>query len=100
MNMKKLLSSILWSGFLATANIPAPTLDIDWFTVAGGGGNANGGNFSVSATIGQAMVGSTSGGNFGLEAGFWSATTGPGLSISRSGAKVTISWPSPSTGYI
>src|SRR5260221_7445862 len=40
--------------------------------IAGGGGSANGGTFSVDGTIGQAAAGTTSsGGTFNLQSGFW-----------------------------
>ena len=41
-------------------------------TIASGGGSSNGGNFSVSSTIGQANASdSSAGGDFSLSGGFW-----------------------------
>src|SRR5688500_11521071 len=40
--------------------------------IAGGGGNASGGTFSVNGTIGQPVAGvPMTGGTFNLESGFW-----------------------------
>jgi len=46
------------------------------------------------------------GGNYSLTGGFWSLISvvqtpgAPGLTITRSGTSVIISWPSPSTGFV
>jgi hypothetical protein len=78
---------------------------VDWFTIDGGGGTSTGGVFSVSGTIGQPDAGRMSGGNYTLNGGFWGIiavvqTPGaPLLSITRLGASVIVSWPSPSAGY-
>ena len=60
-------------GTLALA-LGAPVLaqpEVDWWTVAGGGGISTGGSFEVRGTAGQANAGETSGGTFDLESGFW-----------------------------
>jgi hypothetical protein len=79
---------------------------IDWFKIAGGGGTSTGGVYSVFGTIGQSDAsGALTGGNYSLTGGFWSLvsvvqTSGaPLLTITRSGNSVTVSWPSPSTGW-
>jgi hypothetical protein len=84
----------------------AQNYNIDWSTVDGGGGTSTGGVYSVSGTIGQPDAGGTmSGGVYTLDGGFWSLVSvvqtpgSPLLSITRSGASVTISWPSPSTDF-
>jgi hypothetical protein len=83
----------------------AQQYSIDWFTIDSGGGTSTGGVFSVSGTIGQPDAGHMSGGTFTLDGGFWgiiAAVQMPGaplLSITRSGASVIVSWPSPSAGY-
>jgi hypothetical protein len=79
---------------------------IDWFKVSGGGGTSTGATFQVSGTIGQPDAGGAmTGGNFSVTGGFWSliaAVQTPGaplLTITHSGNSVTVSWPSPSTGW-
>lgn len=47
-----------------------PILQIDWFSIDGGGGNSAGGNFAVTGVIGQPDAGSMAGGNFAIEGGF------------------------------
>ena len=83
----------------------AQQYSIDWHKVAGGGGTSTNGQYALSGTIGQPDAGSMSGGNYTLQGGFWgvvAAVQTPGaplLTITRSGANVIVSWPSPSTGF-
>ena len=78
---------------------------IDWFTIDGGGGTSSGGSYTLSGTIGQSDAGVMTGGNYSLIGGFWGVAVAiqevgaPLLTITRSGGNVTISWPSPSTGF-
>jgi len=73
---------------------------VSWFAVAGG-------VYSVSGTIGQPDAGKMSGGDFTLDGGFWgiiAAVQTPGaplLTITPSSqlSTITVSWPSPSTGW-
>ncbi len=45
---------------------------IPWYTIDGGGGYSNGGNFELEGTIGQHDAGTTmTGGSFQLSGGFW-----------------------------
>src|SRR6266571_8710267 len=87
------------------ATVGAQTYAIDWFTIAGGGGTSTGGVYSVSGTIGQPDAGVLTGGNYTLTGGFWGVAVAiqeegaPLLTITRSGANVILSWPSPSTGF-
>jgi hypothetical protein len=80
----------------------AAVLDLDWFTIDGGGGAATGGGFNLTGTIGQFDAGVMTAGAFSLVGGFWSVTMAdaPRLRIVASGSNVTISWPDPSTGYV
>ena len=73
---------------------------IDWYTVDGGGGSGSSGSVTLSGTIGQPDAGILGGGK--LVGGFWSliAPAPPVLTITRSGGQVTVSWPSPSTGFV
>jgi hypothetical protein len=83
--------------------LPAATnaqpFDIDWHTIAGGGGSSSGGNFTLVGTSGQFDAGSLSGGAFQLQGGFVpglvvpAAGEIPSLIIQLSGANIIISWP-------
>jgi hypothetical protein len=84
----------------------AEDFSLNWSTIAGGGGSSTGGTYQVSGTIGQYDAsGPMTGGNYSLIGGFWaliSVVQTPGaplLTITHSGNSVTISWPSPSTGW-
>jgi hypothetical protein len=87
----------------------AQTFAIDWFTISGGGGSCTGGAFTVSATIGQPAANQQelTGGNFSVLGGFWSlfAVQTPGapllsIALNPQFPAVTVSWPSPSTGFV
>jgi hypothetical protein len=72
---------------------------INWYTIAGGGGTASGGQYSVSATIGQpAAGGPMTGGNLSMTGGFWSLISvaqtpgAPALYISQSNNAVSVYW--------
>jgi hypothetical protein len=84
----------------------AQTYQITRFAIAGGGGTSSGGVYSLSGTIGQHDAGILQGGNYSLSGGFWGAaialqTPGaPLLTITGSSTGITISWPSPSTGFL
>jgi hypothetical protein len=45
--------------------------DLHWNVIAGGGGNMTGSGYTVSSTIGQNVVGSSSGSGFMLGHGYW-----------------------------
>ena len=90
---------------LLGAAAQAQNYSINWFKISGGGGTSAGGTYSLNGTIGQHDAGGPSAsGTYSLTGGFWAiyAVQGPGptLTITRSGANVVISWPSPSTGYV
>jgi hypothetical protein len=79
---------------------------VDWFRIDGGGGTTAGGPYSLSGTIGQPDAGQMSGGNYTLDEGLWSilataqSPPAPSLTIRQAGANITLSWPSPSTGFV
>src|SRR5436309_10766626 len=99
-----LISLLLFSAAL----VHAQSYSIDWFTIGGGGGTSAGGVFSVSGTIGQPDAGKMSGGNFTIDGGFWgiiAPVQTPGaplltITLNSQLSTITISWPSPSTGFI
>ena len=54
--------------------------DLSWFTVDGGGGESSGGEFTLSATVGQPDASNIlTGGEFALVGGFWSLAAAPGV---------------------
>jgi hypothetical protein len=102
--MRKL---VLLLSLLIAAPGFAQQYSIGWFKVSGGGGTSSNGQYAVSGTIGQpdASVAMT-GGSYSVTGGFWSLfavqTAGaPLLTIRMTGANsATVSWPSPSSGFI
>jgi hypothetical protein len=57
---------------VCSAAASAATLDIEWYTVDGGGATfSTGGTFTLGATIGQPDAGTMTGGTFTLVGGFW-----------------------------
>lgn len=106
--MKTITKSCLILGglFLLTLETQAQNYSIDWDVIAGGGGTATGGVYSVSSTIGQHVAGgSLTGGGYSLAGGFWAlyavpTTSAPLLSIFLSGTNtVVVAWTAPSTGW-
>jgi len=93
------LRCTLW--LAAPGTLRAQDFGIDWFAVAGGGGNSSGGDFELSATIGlsDADTSTPSGGDFAFTGGFWSIVAAvetpnsPTLSVSLDQGSVIISWP-------
>ncbi len=88
--------------------VVAQSFAIDRHVIAGGGGGSEGGGFSIVGTIGQADAGPTlTDGNFTLVGGFHSSYVAvqmpgaPRLTLVKSGANVTLSWPADgSTGFV
>lgn len=64
---------ILVLALLAPSTQAAPqALDIPWWTVDGGGGSSEGGDYILSGSIGQPEAGyQMTGGTYRLEGGFW-----------------------------
>ena len=79
--------------------LAAQDFTLDWFAVAAGGGESSGGDFELSATVGQPDAGDMDGGDFALSGGFWSIVTvvetpvDISLTLSLAGGSVIISWP-------
>ena len=77
MNKQKILililvvAAILTSVFVVSADTSA-SYDINWWTVDGGGSELNGGDYTLTGTIGQPDVGELSAGEYTLNGGFWS----------------------------
>ena len=45
--------------------------ELSWYTVAGGGGRAEGGDYTLDSTAGQPAAGKMEGGDFSVGGGFW-----------------------------
>ena len=91
---------------LTAFKLCAQPYSVDWYKISGGGGTSTGSVYSVSGTIGQPDAGGAmSGGNYSVNGGFWSLVSvvqtlgAPTLTVTHSGNSVTVSWPSPSTGF-
>jgi hypothetical protein len=85
---------------------PAQSYAIHWHTMDGGGGTSTGGNYSLSATIGQPDAGTMSGGAYAIKGGFWGGfglaqvTGAPRLSIEATTQGALISWESATPGFV
>lgn len=90
---------------LGLAGAVSAQYQINWFTLAGGGGRSSGGAYTLAATVAQPDAGTHAGGPYSHVGGFWSAfatlpTDGaPSLRIILKGPNVILAWPNPSTGY-
>jgi hypothetical protein len=56
---------------LTSIALASGSYSINWWVIAGGGGHAEAGNYSLDATIGQPVTGVMSGGPYTLASGFW-----------------------------
>ena len=72
--MRHILATLVL--MLSTSAASAQLLEIEWYTVDGGGGTSSGGVFTLMGTIGQPDAGvAMTGGAFTLVGGFWAAST-------------------------
>lgn len=62
---------LLLSAGAALAAGEAASFEIPRWIIAGGGGTSAAGNFSLSGTVGQAVVGTGSAGTYNVCSGFW-----------------------------
>jgi hypothetical protein len=99
-------AALLAAWMLFAGPLYAQDFGIDWFATAGGGGDSSGGDFELTATIGQPDTGDPLGGDFAITGGFWSILTtiqtagALSLSVSLAQGSVIISWPdSGSAGF-
>ena len=98
----KLSFVCLWI-LLGIPGAGAQQYSISWHKIAGGGGTSSNSQYVVSGTIGQPDAsGAMTGGSYSLTGGFWSlfAVQTPGaplLTITYSGNKAIVSWPSSVT---
>lgn len=104
--MKITLFLNLAQAIVATSALAQP-FTIERHVVAGGGGPASGGTFTVNGTVGQHDAGPPSliGGSFSIIGGFWSRATippplAPMLFIERLREDVRVFWPLSATGFV
>jgi hypothetical protein len=104
--LKSLKTKLPFVLLLAAFKLCAQPYSVDWHKISGGGGTSTGSVYSVSGTIGQPDAsGAMSGGNYSVTGGFWSLISvvqtlgAPTLTVTHAGNNVTVSWPSPSTGF-
>jgi len=55
----------------STPVMAAGIIEIDWYVIGSGGGSTTGGDYTLSGTIGQPVIGNASHANFDLCSGFW-----------------------------
>ena len=64
--------ALLLAGIIATGAVLAQgALSMAWSVIGGGGGHAEGGAYTLDATIGQPVAAASGGGPYTLCAGFW-----------------------------
>jgi hypothetical protein len=62
---------------LAPATALAQSYAIEWFTIAGGGGQSAGGQYVLNGTLGQHSAGGPmTGGPWSVHSGYWTSSTG------------------------
>jgi hypothetical protein len=76
MNTKRLLEGVVLLGcvsLLATGMVLAQPgfLDLNWWTVDGGGGTSTGAAYTLKGSIGQPDAGTMAGGRYAVSGGFW-----------------------------
>ena len=64
--------AVTWSALAQTG-----ALDVPWFSIDGGGGTSEGGDFTLDGTIGQPDAGRLEGGDFTVEGGFIPGVAAP-----------------------
>jgi hypothetical protein len=100
-------SLALLAALIGGGRVHAQDFSIDFGLAGGGGGSSFGGDFELSATIGQPEAGDMIAGDFAIIAGFWNIVTtfetpgAPSLSVSLAGDSIIISWPdNGSAGFV
>jgi hypothetical protein len=97
--MRAQRAALCASALLIPLLLVAQEFEMDWYAVTAGGGEASGGDFTLSATVGQPEAGDMAGGDFALTSGFWSivpATEPPpalSLNVRLDAGHLIISWP-------
>jgi hypothetical protein len=108
MNGKYLLKwGTLLVAFALMATARAQNYAVDWHAIVAGGGTSSNAGYAVTGTIGQSTTTHSENGRFAIDSGFWGFAAAiqmqgaPWLTIHQSSAgTLTISWASPSTGFV
>ncbi len=66
-----LIGALLVFGLAFTVYAGVSEFVLNWWTVDGGGGLSQGGNYTLNGTSGQSDAGAMSAGGFTLHGGFW-----------------------------
>jgi hypothetical protein len=66
-----LLAAFLCSLLITSLVLASGSYSINWWVIAGGGGDAEAGNYSLDFTIGQPIVGVATDTGYELCSGFW-----------------------------
>lgn len=72
------LTTLAAASILSLVPAAHAQLQIDWFTIDGGGGTSSGGSISITGTIGQHDTAASVGGAIACAGGFWPAFTPTG----------------------
>ena len=71
--MKRAAILVLLALFLlAGTALASGPYELLWYSISGGGGASEGGQYALAATVGQPAAHSMSGGQYSLSGGFWS----------------------------
>jgi len=105
---RRWLRALLYAaGCLIPGLLPAQGFDLDWFAVVAGGGTSAGGDYVLTASVGQPFGGMASSANYDATAGFaglfesLEPASQPGLRIAPADANsVLITWPASTTGWV
>jgi hypothetical protein len=80
---------------------------VDWHVIAAGGGISSNASYTIAGTAGQPGDSHSGAGRYAVDAGFWASAAvvqtpgAPLLALRRtSAATLTVSWPSPSDGFV
>lgn len=68
---KALLPALIGLLLLSGVALAAAQQNIDWWVMGAGGGQAQGGVYTLDGTVGQAVVGQDSAADYDLCAGYW-----------------------------
>jgi hypothetical protein len=99
---------LLGAALLIAPAVLFAQLNIDWYSIDGGGGTSTGSVYAVSGTIGQPDAdGSMTNGQFSVMGGFWAlpiavqAAGAPTLTISRAAPGLAVvSWTPNTPGFV
>jgi hypothetical protein len=71
LKVASLLGALLLLSIAFTVYSEVSEFVINWWSVDGGGDSSQGGNYTLTGTVGQSDTGAASGGGYTLHGGFW-----------------------------